>query len=69
MAVLHFHDGIDEILTAAWTARPKRGATEIAFLWDRENGIYRTVVDISFADFAQLVARGGVVDLMPKPTS
>jgi hypothetical protein len=72
MAILHPHDGTDEILTSSWTARPTKHGTEIAFTWgassiswfDSATSVYRVVLRISFADFMQRVRRGGVVDLM-----
>lgn len=72
MTVLHFYDGHDEILTSAWTARPSGGGTEVAFVWgasgisffESATGVFRTDLDIPFADFARMVGRGGVVDLM-----
>ncbi len=72
MSVLHFHDGSDEILTSSWTARPTKRGTEIAFTWgasgisffDSATGVYRAELSISFSKFAQLVGRGGIVNLM-----
>jgi len=72
MTVLHFHDGTDEILTSAWTARPTRQGTEVAFVWGASGisffsgatSVYRADLTISFSDFAQLIGRGGIVDLM-----
>jgi len=71
-ATLHFNDGIDEILTSSWTARPKKNGTEIAFLWgassiswfDSATSVYRVTLPISFSEFAQRVAHGGYVNLM-----
>lgn len=70
-AILHFHDGTDEILTSSWTARPRSDGTEIAFTWgassiswfDSATSVYRCTLSIAFADFARLVSRGGYVNL------
>lgn len=74
MTVLHFHDGSDEILTSAWSARPTRKGTEIAFVWGASGisvfasatGVYRADLSVPFSDFVQLVRRGGVVELMQR---
>lgn len=71
MTVLLFHDGRDEVLTSAWTARARPSGTEIAFVWgvsqigwfDGATSVYRTTIPIPFSEFADKVYQGGTVDL------
>ncbi len=77
MTTLHLHDGRDEILTSAWTARPTKRGTEIAFTWgassiswfDSATSVYRTTLPLPFSTFVALVhrSRGGIVSLMEWP--
>lgn len=70
--VLHFHDGVDEVYTSAWTARKHAKGTEIAFVWgaseinwfDSATGVYRCVLPIAFADFSSALEHGNIIHLL-----